>query len=242
MRTVRIYEGEANLVLGQNFKLSDDGFGHLCRVLRFQEGDDFVVFDGHGHEYNARLLEVKKTATAICLEAIDRDNESPLEVELGQVISRGEKMEFTIQKAVELGISKITPLYSRRCGVKLDDKRQDKKLSQWQKIANSACEQCYRSTVPEVNPIMDLKTWCEQQDSEVLSLTLDPKAQCKIKDLKIKGKIRLLIGPEGGLSDEEIITARNCGFVGVTLGPRILRSETAALAALCVLGAHFGDL
>ena len=174
MRTVRIYEGEANLVPGQNFKLSDDGFGHLCRVLRFQEGADFVVFDGHGHEYNARLLEVKKTATAICLEAIDRDNESPLEVELGQVISRGEKMEFTIQKAVELGISKITPLYSRRCGVKLDDKRQDKKLSQWQKIANSACEQCYRSTVPEVNPIMDLKTWCEQQDSEVLSLTLDP--------------------------------------------------------------------
>ncbi len=242
MRTVRIYEGEANLTPGTAFKLSEDGFGHLCRVLRFKEGDVFVVFDGKGHEYNAKLLDVKKQALALCGEAICRNNESPLEIELGQVISRGDKMEFTIQKAVELGISKITPLYSSRCGVKLDEKRQERKIQQWQKIANSACEQCYRNVVPTVNQVMDLNAWCESGESASLNLTLDPKAKIKIKDLNIKGKIRLLIGPEGGLSDDEIAKSKDAGFIGVTLGPRILRTETAALAALCVLGAHFGDL
>lgn len=242
MRTVRIYEGETSLAPGSTFKLSEDGFGHLCRVLRFKEGDAFVVFDGKGHEYNAKLLEVKKQALALCEDPICRDNESPLEIELGQVISRGDKMEFTIQKAVELGISKITPLYSSRCGVKLDEKRQERKIIQWQKIANSACEQCYRNVVPTVNKVMDLNTWCEDSNPEVLNLTLDPKAQIKIKDLNIKGKVRLLIGPEGGLSDDEIAKSKKAGFIGVTLGPRILRTETAALAALCVLGAHFGDL
>ena len=242
MRTVRIYAGEANLAPGTAFKLSEDGFGHLCRVLRFKEGDVFVVFDGKGHEYNAKLLDVKKQALALCGEAICRNNESPLEIELGQVISRGDKMEFTIQKAVELGISKITPLYSSRCGVKLDEKRQERKIQQWQKIANSACEQCYRNVVPTVNQVMDLNAWCESGESASLNLTLDPKAKIKIKDLNIKGKIRLLIGPEGGLSDDEIAKSKEAGFIGVTLGPRILRTETAALAALCVLGAHFGDL
>ena len=167
--------------------------------------------------------------------------ESPLFIELGQVISRGDKMEFTIQKAVELGISKITPLYSSRCGVKLDDKRKDKKVEQWQKIAISACEQCGRNVVPKVGEITNIDDWYSK-DPEALSLTLDPKASIKLSEIKLKSKLRLLIGPEGGLDDSEIQKASENNFVGVTLGPRILRTETAALAALSILGCTFGDL
>lgn len=242
MRTVRIYENTTPLQEGSEFKLCEDGFGHLCRVLRFKAGDEFVVFDGSGNEFNAKLLEVGKSAKAICQDRIERNVESPLQIELGQVISRGDKMDFTIQKAVEMGIFKITPLNSERCGVKLDAQRREKKVSQWQKIASSACEQCGRNVVPEVAPITDLQQWCEIQNPDCLSLTLDPKANIKIYEANIHKKVRLLIGPEGGLSAEEILQAKKSGFIGVTLGPRILRTETAALAALSILGSHFGDL
>lgn len=133
MRTVRICQLNAPLNLTDEFTLDDDGYGHLVRVLRFKENDEFVVFDGIGHEYEAVLTKVGKSANYKCTKVIERNVESPVRVELGQVISRGERMEFTIQKAVELGIYKITPLYSSRCGVKLDEKRQQKKIEQWQR-------------------------------------------------------------------------------------------------------------
>lgn len=242
MRTVRIFEGQASLKTNENFTLSQDGYGHLIRVLRFKEGDNFVVFDGLGNEFNAVLTQVNKQALALCLDRINRNIESPLEIELGQVISRGDKMEFTIQKAVELGVTSITPLTSRRCSIKLDEKREEKKVEQWQKIAISACEQCGRNYVPRVSKITDLNKWCEEKKNEVLSLTLDPKAKKRIKDLNNPKKIRLLIGPEGGLSEEEIENARLHGFEGISLGPRILRTETAALTTLSILGSLFGDL
>ena len=242
MRTVRIYEGLAPLVPNENFTLSSDGFGHLIRVLRFKEGDKFVVFDGLGHEFNAVLTQVNKQAVALCLNSIEKNIESPLEIELGQGISRGDKMEFTVQKAVELGVTSITPLTSRRCSIKLDEKREEKKVEQWQKIAISACEQCGRNYVPRICKITDLNKWCAEKNPDVLSLTLDPKAQKKLKDLNNPKKIRLLIGPEGGLSEDEIENARLLGFEGISLGPRILRTETAALTTLSILGSLFGDL
>lgn len=151
-------------------------------------------------------------------------------------------MDLTVQKAVELGIFEITPLTSIRCNVKLDEKRSLKKVESWQKIAVSACEQSGRAFVPKVNEITDLKTWCKK-DADALNLTLDPLSSLRLKDLKpTSAKIRLLIGPEGGLSQEEINEAAQCGFIGVSLGPRILRTETAALVALSILGSHFGDL
>lgn len=241
MRTVRICQLNAPLAINAELTLDDDGFGHLIRVLRFKKDDEFVVFDGNGHEFEAVLLSDDKSATYKCTKEIVRNVESPIYVELGQVISRGDKMEFTIQKAVELGISEITPLYSSRCGVKLDEKRSSKKVEQWQKIAIAACEQCGRNVVPHVNDITNIDKWYEKSP-EALSLTLDPKASIKLSEIEVKDKLRLLIGPEGGLDDSEISKASDNHFVGVTLGPRILRTETAALAALCILGSHFGDL
>ena len=241
MRTVRICQLGAPLNLNDEFTLDEDGYGHLIRVLRFTANTPFVVFDGLGNEYEAVLTNVGKKASFKCLNKLSVNVESPLFIELGQVISRGDKMEFTIQKAVELGISKITPLYSSRCGVKLDDKRKDKKVEQWQKIAISACEQCGRNVVPKVGEITNIDDWYSK-DPDSLSLTLDPKASIKLSEINIKSKLRLLIGPEGGLDDSEIQKASENNFVGVTLGPRILRTETAALAALSILGCTFGDL
>lgn len=241
MRTVRICQYQAKLELNTPLTLDEDGFGHLIRVLRFNKDDEFVVFDGLGHEYEAVLTEAGKNATYVCTKEIVRNVESPVFVELGQVISRGDKMEFTIQKAVELGIGEITPLYSSRCGVKLDEKRQQKKVEQWQKIAIAACEQCGRNVVPKVNDITDISKWYDAAP-DALSITLDPKADAKLSTLEIPSKLRLLIGPEGGLSEEEIDKAAQSGFKGVTLGPRILRTETAALAALSILGCTYGDL
>ena len=242
MRDVRICQFRANLNLSDTFSLDDDGFGHLIRVLRFRQDDNFIVFDGLGNEYSAALVEVSsKKASFKCTAKIDRNVESPLLVELGQVISRGDKMEFTIQKATELGIHSITPLYSSRCGVKLDRKREEKKVEQWQKIAIAACEQSGRNVVPIVNDITLIDDWYKQGEN-ALSLTLDPKADKKLTEIEPKQNVRLLIGPEGGLSSEEIDNAAKAGFQGVTLGPRILRTETAALAALSILGCTFGDL
>ncbi|NLK84831.1 MAG: 16S rRNA (uracil(1498)-N(3))-methyltransferase [Aeromonadales bacterium] len=241
MRTVRICQLKAPLAIDAELPLDDDGYGHLIRVLRFTEDDEFVVFDGLGNEYEAILTAAGKSATYKCTKKIERNVESPLFIELGQVISRGDKMEFTIQKAVELGISKITPLYSSRCGVKLDDKRKDKKVEQWQKIAIAACEQSGRNVVPVVENITNIDSWYSQSP-EYLSLTLDPKASIKLTELEIKKNIRLLIGPEGGLDDQEIQKSKDNSFIGVTLGPRILRTETAALAALSILGCKYGDL
>ncbi len=242
MRTVRICQYNASLNLNSEIELDEDGLGHLIRVLRFKENDHFVVFDGNGHEYEAVILKATKSkASYRCISEIKRNVESPLYIELGQVISRGDKMEFTIQKACELGISEITPLYSSRCGVKLDEKRQAKKIEQWQKIAISACEQSGRNVVPHVNEITNIDDWYGK-NPQSLSLTLDPKASIKLTELDIKDHLRLLIGPEGGLDADEIKKASENNFVGVTLGPRILRTETAALAALCILGSKYGDL
>lgn len=242
MRTVRIYEPQGNLHENMEITLSENGSGHLCRVLRFKEGDLFNIFDGIGHEFKAKLVRSGNKAAAQILETVANSSESPLQIELGQVISRGDKMDLTVQKAVELGIFEITPLTSIRCNVKLDEKRSLKKVDSWQKIAVSACEQSGRSFVPKVNEITDLKTWCSK-DREALNLTLDPLSSLRLKDLKpTAAKIRLLIGPEGGLSQDEINDAAESGFIGVSLGPRILRTETAALVALSILGSHFGDL
>ena len=168
--------------------------------------------------------------------------ESPLYFHLGQVISRGEKMEFTIQKSVELGVNVITPLFSSRCGVKLGGERLDKKLQQWQKIAIAACEQCGRNRIPEIRPAMDLSHWLAEETTE-LKLNLHPRAHHSVNTLPPPDSgVRLLVGPEGGLSDEEIEQARARGFVDILLGPRVLRTETAALTAITALQCRFGDL
>lgn len=152
-------------------------------------------------------------------------------------------MEFTIQKSVELGVSTITPLWSERCGVKLDSERQDKKIQQWQKIAISACEQCGRNVIPEIRPIMKLTDWCKEQDG-MLKLNLHPRADYTLKSLPnlLKEGVRLLIGSEGGLSAEEIAMTEQQGFTEVLLGKRVLRTETASLATITALQILYGDM
>ncbi|GLQ74725.1 16S rRNA (uracil(1498)-N(3))-methyltransferase [Vibrio penaeicida] len=242
MRIPRIYHPETINELGL-VKLSDDAAGHIGRALRMKEGQNVLLFDGSNAEFPAIISEVsKKNVTVDVLERVETSIESPLNIHLGQVVSRGEKMEFTIQKSVELGVNTITPLISERCGVKLDTKRFEKKLAQWQKIAISACEQCGRNTIPEIRPIMQLEQWCAEQ-SDALKLNLHPRAQYSINTLPTPiTRVRLLIGPEGGLSAEEIRMTEEYQFEETLLGPRVLRTETAALTAITALQVRFGDL
>lgn len=223
--------------------LDDNAFNHLIRVLRMKTGESITLFDGSNQITPAVIHEVNKKTVIVKTENSVLDNrESPLNIHLGQVISRGDKMEFTIQKSVELGVNTITPLLSERCGVKLDQERLEKKVQQWQKIVISACEQCGRNIIPSINPVMKLETWCANL-TDSLKLNLHPKAEQGINQLPNDNKnISLLIGPEGGLSNEEISMTHQYQFTDILLGPRVLRTETAALTAITALQVRFGDL
>jgi len=247
MSKTRIYQN-SEYILNERLKLSDDAFGHIVRVLRLTEGDKIILFNGYENvQYTAQLVEVKKKQASV--EIISQENiknESPLNIHLGQGISRGERMDFTLQKSVELGVNKITPLFTERCGVKLSVERLAKKREQWQKIVISACEQSGRCIVPEVADPILLQDWLTQESS-ALKLNLHPKAKHSIMTLPINSsanvqRVRLLIGPEGGLTDEEINQANHADFKDILLGPRILRTETAALTAITALQCRLGDL
>lgn len=242
VRIPRIYHPQPIDTLG-SLPLSDDASGHVGRVLRMKVGQQLELFDGTGCQYSATITEVtKKQVLVDVTDKTIRSSESPLDIHLGQVVSRGDKMEFTIQKSVELGVNTITPLISERCGVKLDTKRFEKKLSQWQKIAIAACEQSGRNIVPEIRPIMQLEQWCAEE-YDGLKLNLHPRAQYSINTLpEPVEKVRLLIGPEGGLSAQEIEMTEQYQFSETLLGPRVLRTETAALTAITALQVRFGDL
>ncbi|WP_386689239.1 16S rRNA (uracil(1498)-N(3))-methyltransferase [Lonepinella sp. MS14437] len=243
MRIPRIYHPES-LENQSQCQLSEDAANHVGRVLRMQVGEKLELFDGSNYIYPAQITESSKKMVSIAI--LDRqldDRESPLKIHLGQVISRGERMEFTIQKSVELGVNVITPLWSERCGVKLDAERMEKKIQQWQKIAIAACEQCGRNVVPEIRPMMKLQDWCAEQDG-TLKLNLHPRANYSIKTLPQipAAGVRLLIGSEGGLSPQEIQQTKQQGFTDILLGKRVLRTETAALTAITALQVCFGDL
>lgn len=255
MSNPRIYQ-KSVFTLNEVVKLSDDAFGHLIRVLRLKVDDHLVLFNGEeAVQYQAKLVEVnKKHASVEILSEEIISNESPLNIHLGQGVSRGDRMDFTLQKSVELGVNTITPLFTERCGVKLNGERLAKKHQQWQKIVISACEQSGRCIVPIVRQPLLLSEWLLEQ-TQALKINLHPKAQHSIINLPIDGHevsdntndkegqhVRLLIGPEGGLTDEEINQANKANFQDVLLGPRVLRTETAALTAITALQCRFGDL
>lgn len=242
MRIPRIYHSGPLPVTG-SVELSEDAAHHLTRVLRMSEGQLLHLFDGSNHLFEAEIAVAgKKNLVANILASRPADIESPLRLHLGQVMSRGEKMEFTIQKSIELGVNVITPLFSERCGIKLDGERLDKKIQQWRKIAISACEQCGRNSLPLIRDAMTLEDWCAEHD-DGLKLNLHPRAQHSINTLPLPvDNVRLLIGPEGGLSNEEIAMTTHHGFTEIQLGPRVLRTETTALTAITALQVRFGDL
>lgn len=242
MRIPRIYHPEP-LTVGQRVTLSDDAAHHVGRVLRMQPGQALALFDGSNQLFDAQIHAISKKNVDVTVSAVRQaDCESPLALHLGQVISRGERMEFTIQKATELGVRTITPLFSERCGVKLEGERLNKKIQQWRKIAIAACEQCGRNQLPTIRDAMPLEAWCAEPDA-ALKLNLHPRASQHIRALPPpEHGVRLLIGPEGGLTAEEVALTARQGFVDILLGPRILRTETAALTAITALQVYFGDL
>ncbi|MDG1750082.1 MAG: 16S rRNA (uracil(1498)-N(3))-methyltransferase [Thalassotalea sp.] len=247
MRNPRIYQN-SQWTIGDTITLSDDAFGHTVRVLRLKNGDNVTLFNGVKYqeawgEFQAELVNVSKKSAQVIIQSFKKvENESPVNIHLGQAISRGDRMDFTLQKSVELGVNTITPLFTERCGVKISSERLEKKIEQWQKIVISACEQSGRCTVPTVNPAQTLDNWLNQESS-ALKLNLHPKAEHSIMNLPNENeRIRLLIGPEGGLSDDEIAQANKKQFIGVLLGPRVLRTETAALTAITAIQCRFGDI
>ena len=242
MRIPRIYHPEP-LASGSQISLCEDAANHIGRVLRMGPGQALQLFDGSNQVFDAEITHAsKKSVDVKVLNAELDDRESPLHIHLGQVMSRGDKMEFTIQKSIELGVSLITPLFSERCGVKLDAERLNKKIQQWQKIAIAACEQSGRNRIPEIRPAMDLEDWCAEEESG-LKLNLHPRASASINTLPLPvERVRLLIGPEGGLSADEIAMTARYQFTDILLGPRVLRTETTALTAITALQVRFGDL
>ncbi|HEA17113.1 MAG TPA: 16S rRNA (uracil(1498)-N(3))-methyltransferase [Pseudoalteromonas prydzensis] len=242
MRVPHIYQA-SSIVIATPLQLDDDASGHIGRVLRMKVGEHISLFNGQGGEYLCELIEVgKKSVVAMPLKFDDKDVESPLSIHLGQGISRGDKMDFTIQKSVELGITEITPIFSQRCGVKLSPERLAKKHLQWQKIAIAAAEQSGRNSITTIHPPIDLSQWLAQKSDEI-KLTLHPRAEHSIKTIKVPSAgVRFLVGPEGGFTDDEIAQTKQQAFVDIRIGPRVLRTETAALTVLSALQLQFGDL
>jgi 16S rRNA (uracil1498-N3)-methyltransferase len=242
MRIIRIFHPDL-LVVDEHVVLSDDACNHLVNVLRVKEGQTIVLFNGDGSDYCSTLSEVgKRKVVALVESKLSMELESPLAIHLGQGVSRGDRMDLVLQKAVELGVAQITPLLTERCGVKLSPERWLKKHEQWQKIIVSACEQCGRNIIPKLNPVLELTSWLHQSTDQ-LRLTLHPRAEQAFRHIRVPASgVRLLIGPEGGFSDQEVYSTTEYGFQAVQLGPRILRTETAALAAITALQAIHGDL
>lgn len=216
---------------------------HLAHVLRLTAGDPVVVFDGRGLEYAATIERVGKSALTLRVgEPREVDRESPLTVTLAQGVSSGERMDYTVQKAVELGVAAIQPLATERSIVRLDAARAAKRLAHWQAVAIAACEQCGRNRVPPMLPIVSFTVFLGTAGARGLRLTLAPGATVTLRDLARPAEpVTILAGPEGGLSPRERSDAHAAGYVPIRLGPRVLRTETAALAALAAMQMLWGD-
>jgi 16S rRNA (uracil1498-N3)-methyltransferase len=294
MRLTRVYV-DAPIVAGKRLILEGSASNHVARVLRLRVGEAVTVFNGSGGEFDARIEAIQKETVAVTVEqhrALDR--ESPLSITLAQGISRGERMDWVIQKATELGTSRIVPVFTKRSVVRLDEKQAERKLQHWRAIAVAACEQCGRNQIPELAAPVDFYELLEllaapgAEESKVrpeagpepsasmwttpsadaggqadlaaaagargaptaasvagplTRLLLSPHGEARLADLEGLGAgIVLLIGPEGGLEDAEQEAALNAGFKAVRVGPRVLRTETAAIAALTIIQQRFGDL
>lgn len=231
-----------NLSVGQTIALPDNIVRHL-NVLRVRPNENITLFDGKGKAHAAQLTVLeKRRAEAEILREDTTDNESPLNITLIQSISSGERMDFTLQKSVELGVTAIQPVISERCIVRLDGERAAKRLARWQEIVISACEQSGRNTVPPVLPIIGYREALDKMPSESTKLIMSINRARKLADIRHpSGAIVFMVGPEGGWTEQEEQQAFEAGFQAVTLGKRILRTETAPLAALAAMQTLWGD-
>lgn len=231
------------LAPGARVALPPDAAHHAIRVLRMAEGDALQLFDGAGREFQARVLRIEKQAlTALVERETANDRESPLRIVLAQGVSGGDRMDYTLQKSVELGVAEIHPLQTERSVVRLSGERATKRVQHWQGVVVSACEQSGRSVVPQVHAIRGFGDWLAGATGDACRIVLAPDAERRLADLPRPAvPVILLAGPEGGLTENELEMAGLRGFVPIRLGPRILRTETAALAALAAMHALWGD-
>ncbi|WP_199096723.1 16S rRNA (uracil(1498)-N(3))-methyltransferase [Dyella sp. ASV21] len=244
MRTIRIHV-EQPLAMNLELALPAQAGEHVARVLRLNAGDPITLFNGDGHDYPALIQAVGKREVVVQVQAAQPvDNESPLPLTLAQGVARGEKMDLIVQKATELGVVRIVPLLTERSEVKLDATRAEKRLAHWRAVAASACEQSGRARVPEIAPAIALEAWLRGlADDGSLRLALLPEGTQRASAVRFgpAGGV-LVVGPEGGLGTRDTSALADAGFAGLQLGPRILRTETAGLAALAALQALHGDL
>ena len=242
MRIPRVYSPQM-MDIGDCIELEAGATRHLTSALRMSSGQLVTLFNGHGGEYTAELVEAKKGKATVRITEFDKaDRESNLSIHLAIGISRGERMDLIVQKATELGVSEITPLFTERCEVKLSGERLDKKVNHWQQVAISACEQCQRNSLPSINAPVKIEQWQVNCDAS-LKLVLHHRTDQSLSDMPPpSGQVALLIGPEGGLSEREIEHAISLGFSPLALGPRVLRTETAPLAAISILQSLWGDM
>jgi 16S rRNA (uracil1498-N3)-methyltransferase len=230
------------LALGARFSLPPGPARHAARALRLMAGDAVTLFNGLGGEYTAHIDRIQKDAVAVSVTGFsDIERESCLRVMLAQGISSGERMDYTLQKAIELGVTAIQPIAAKRSVVKLSGERTDRRVAHWQGVVASACEQCGRNQVPTVAAPLTLVNWLGQRSAGRL-LFLSPLAESRLADLPAPTAMDWLVaGPEGGFEADEIAALRTVGAIPVRLGPRVLRTETAALAALAAMQTLWGD-
>ncbi|MCP5128259.1 MAG: 16S rRNA (uracil(1498)-N(3))-methyltransferase [Pseudomonadales bacterium] len=241
MRIPRIYTGQT-LRANTETELEPGPSRHLARVLRMRVGDSLILFDGRGGQYPATIHALDRNSVVASLGDFDAtERESGLRLQLGIALPRGERMDWVIQKATELGVSSIALLVSERTEVRLKDEREQKKLRHWQQVAISACEQCGRNLLPQILPPQSLAQWVNAAQADV-RLVLHPLADNTNPGSGRPASVALLVGPEGGLSPAEVDAAVQSGFSSLQLGPRILRTETAPLAAIAILQARWGDM
>ena len=244
MALIRVFVSE-NILSRAELALDGEKARYIGRVLRLRPGDNLTVFNGEDGEFTASVLHISKSSAVIMVDAhIETATESSLKIHLVQGISRGERMDFVVQKATELGVKRISPVLTDHSVVKLDARRTAKRRDHWQKVAESACEQSGRTRPPLIDEPLSLNSWFgANTDDTDIDLILQPRAAMSLTSIAApKTKVCLLIGPEGGFSDSEYEDAAVANFKAVALGPRILRTETAAVAALTVAQSLWGDL
>ena len=244
MRNLRLHV-DLPLAAGTTIILPETAGHHATRVLRLGSGDAFTVFDGRGGEYDAVIVRASRGGVEVDVGAhVAVDRESTLEIELGQGICKGDRMDLVVQKATELGVRAIRPVVCERTVVRLDPARAERRIAHWRAIAVHAAQQSGRTRVPEVAGVEDFDSWLAHPGGAV-GFVLSPHDGASLSDFappQSDTPVRLLVGPEGGLAPREVERARNAGFAALRLGPRVLRTETAALVALSMLQARWGDL
>lgn len=240
MRVSRVFVANS-LEKGQTIALDDEAAHYVKTVLRLKQDAEIILFNGQGGEYIGSLSEVSRKSVRVKLHQWRaKDVESSLCIAMGLAISRGDRMDFAVQKAVELGVTELSPILTERCVVQLNADKEETRLKHWQKIAGHAAEQCGRTFVPQLTPVMKLEEWLNKQTG--LKLFLDPFAENSLGNLQPEAqRVTLLTGPEGGFAEHERFLVKSAGFVPVKLGLRILRTETAALAALAAIQTLWGD-